>query len=378
MNRDNLQQITNHYIERFGELNTPPIMEYYKWQIIRQFKPMMDAALAAPIEEFPARLEAARKLTRNLIDSRILPFKGLVEFAGEEPNTVRSMFRNLLQMAEASTDQKITAIDGFLEKSHQLRDKHSFGSHLYNDDHHSVTGYLFLYDPDHNYQYKATDCREFADCIGFYDDWDYGANTKLDVFFRMCDEVLAAIKEDEALMATAESRFEIDPEGMHPDKEKHILLFDLIYCCSTYGLFRGVNYAVPTTAERRLIQERKDKAREIAASLDEARQQLDALNGAEACLRTVFTPDAVIHHRSFGDGTIREITGLYAVVQFANQVEKKMDLAACAVNGLVAISNEHVQRVLQESRDVLRRAEQIRKNVDRIERELVPYSEYLD
>lgn len=378
MNRDNLQQIINNYIDRFGELNTPPKMEYYKWQIICQFRPMMDAALASPIDEFHARLDTARKLTQNLIDSRILPFRGLVEFAEEEPDTVRNMFRDLLQMAEASVEQKIAAIDSFLEKSHQLRDKHALGSHLYNDDHHSVTGYLFLYEPDHNYLYKATHCREFADCIGFYDDWDYGANTKLDVFYRMCDEVLVAIKENKALMATAKSRFEIDPEGMHPDKEKHILLFDLIYCCSTYGLFKGTNYVVPTTAERRLIQERKDKATEIAGRLDEAKQKLDVLNRAEDCLRAVFIPNAVIHHKSFGDGTIREITGLNAVVQFAKEGEKKMDLAACAVNGLMVISDEHVQRALKESRDILRRADQIRKNVERIELELIPYSDYLD
>lgn len=42
------------------------------------------------------------------------------------------------------------------------------------------------------------------------------------------DEALAAIKQNEALMATDASRYEIDSDNMHPDTEKHILFFDLM------------------------------------------------------------------------------------------------------------------------------------------------------
>ena len=35
----------------------------------------------------------------------------------------------------------------------------------------SVSGYLFLYDPDNHYMYKAMQAKLFADCIEFYGDW---------------------------------------------------------------------------------------------------------------------------------------------------------------------------------------------------------------
>lgn len=57
---------------------------------------------------------------------------------------------------------------------------------------------------------------------------------------------------------------------MHPDTAKHILLFDMIYCCSTYNLFKGINYVVPRSKERQLMQERKEKARELKENLDAA------------------------------------------------------------------------------------------------------------
>ena len=236
MNTAHLQQIIDNYIGKFDYLNTGGNDEYYKWQIIHRFMPMMDDALAASDQAFPSKLYAVKKLTMNLIDSYTQPFNGLVEFSKKEPSTVRTMFSALFQAAKADTAQKQNAIQGFLDQSHQLRDKYFPDSYLYNDDLHSVTGYLFLYDPDHNYLYKATHCRSFADCIEFYDDWGSGETTRLDVFYRMCDEALEYLKQDESLMATTASRFAIDPEHMHPDHEKHILLFDLIYCCSTYGL----------------------------------------------------------------------------------------------------------------------------------------------
>ena len=54
MNTEHLQQIIDHYLARFEELNGPVHMEYYKWQIAYQFKPLMDEALVGPVEEFSA------------------------------------------------------------------------------------------------------------------------------------------------------------------------------------------------------------------------------------------------------------------------------------------------------------------------------------
>ena len=42
MNYQHLQEIIDHYIDLFPETNGPVHMEYYKWQIIYRFRPMMD------------------------------------------------------------------------------------------------------------------------------------------------------------------------------------------------------------------------------------------------------------------------------------------------------------------------------------------------
>ena len=124
-----------------------------------------------------------------------------------------------------------------------------------------IPTYLFLYDPDHNYIFKSSHALIFADCIEFYDDWGSGDNVKLDVYYHMCDRIADAIKSSPAMLKTDAGRFEngwgVDPQTFAPDREKHILVFDLIYCCSTYGLFSDITFKRPKTKEN--CKERKHR-----------------------------------------------------------------------------------------------------------------------
>lgn len=378
MNIAHLNQIIDHYLARFEELNDSVHMEYYKWQIAFRFKKLMDDALEASAEAFPKKLYEVKKLTENIIDSYTQPFNGLVEFSRKEPETVRQMFRDLFSVSEGSAAEKQKAIQCFLDKSHALRDKLFPDSFLYNDDLHSVTGYLFLYDPEHNYLYKPSHCRSFADCVEFFDDWGSGADTKLPVFFRMCDEVLSQIKTNGPLMEANAGRYSIDPKGMHPDREKHILLFDLMYCCTAYGLFKGISYVTPKTSERKLMQERKEKAAELADALDEAKKRLAELNDAKAWISRTIQPNVKIHHKAFGEGTIIQASESSMTVHFKSVGQKTLGPIACVANGLIRFDDEEVQSTALEYKDILRQDEQIRTAVKWAEKELAPYAEYLN
>lgn len=53
MNDNHIQQIFLNYIKKFEGINeSSSYREYYKWEIVKKFKPMMDEALSAPTEEF--------------------------------------------------------------------------------------------------------------------------------------------------------------------------------------------------------------------------------------------------------------------------------------------------------------------------------------
>lgn len=381
MNNNHLQQIFAHYIDRFEELNNEEHGEYYKWQIAKRFHKEMDDALSSSDAELSAKLYELKKLSANLIDSYTQPFHGLVKFAEEEPQTVREMLKELLKDDSNDMASKQKRVQDFLKKSHELREKYYPDSYLYKDDMHSVTGYLFLYDPDHNYIFKATHAQIFADCIEFYDEWGSGDDVNLSVYYRMCDQVVEAIKESKELMATDASRFEIskleNEDELYADPMKHILAFDLIYCCSAYGLFDGITFVRLKSKERQLMQERKEKAIRLSAALEEARAKAKELEEAKEYLNSVLTEGVLVHHGKYGDGTVKSNCGTSVVVDFSEVGEKQFGTVIATVNGIIKPDVAGYAEKIETYKDVLKKEGTIMSSLSFAEKEFAPYSEYL-
>lgn len=381
MNDKHVQQIFAHYIDQFERVNNSEYQEYYKWQIIKRFHDEMDTALKAPAEELPAKLYEMKRLSSNIIDSYTQPFHGLVKFAEQEPETVREMFQRLYSDDGGDISARQVRVSEFLQQSHSLRDKYYPDSYLYKDDMHSVTGYLFLYDPDYNYIFKATHAQIFADCVEFYDDWGSGDAVKLDVYYRMCDQLVEAIKADKALMVTDASRFEngwgVDPETLYTDPEKHILAFDLICCCSTYGLFDAISFVRPKSKERQLMQERKEKALRLSEKLREAEAKFQELEKAKEYVNSVFTAGATVHHMKYGDGVIRENTGTIITVDFPDDGEKQLGIFVATANGIITSDVTDYTDKINSYKELLKKESSIKTGLSYAEKEFAPYAEYL-
>ncbi len=384
MNENNLHQIFQNYINRFDEINTK-YTEYYKWQVAFQFHETMDAALEAPVEQFASKLKEAKKLSSNLIDSFTQPFQGLVRYAessDEAANEVKDMFINLLKNGKDDIDDKQKRVDQFLSKSLDIRERVNPGSYLYKDDFHSVTGYLFLYDPEHNYFFKASHGKDFADCIEFYDDWGNGNNVKLAPYYRMCDWVVKQIKESKELLATNEYRYNNlwnnPAEGMHPDVEKHILCFDIIYCCSNYGLFHGIEFTKPKLKERQLILERKKKAIECAEALEIARANKERLDEALAYLDSVCAQGTLVNSSRYGDGVIIDNSDGRLLVDFSKDGERLLGTVIAFCNGIISIDKDGFIEWINENKTILKDASNVSRRLESAEKEFEVYSEYLD
>ena len=382
MNDIHMQQIFKHYIDNFEKLNNSEHMEYYKWQIAKKFRGMMDEVLESDDASFPDKLMEVKKITLNLVDSYTQPFYGLVKFSEKEPDTVRRMFQDLFAVSAGTMKEKQIAVSSFLKKSHELRDKYYLDSYLYKDDMHSVTTYLFLYDPNHNYIFKSSHALIFADCIEFYDDWGSGDSVKLDVYYRMCDEIVAAIKNSPEMMKTDASRFEngwgVDPETLDSDVEKHILVFDLIYCCSTYGLFEGITFNRPKTKERQLLQEKKNKAIRLSKELEIARLNYAKLQDALDYLDDAYAIGTIVRHKKYGDGRVNEKHGTTIGVVFANEEIKKFGIIVAAVNDIIVSETEEYSEQIDEFRAVLKKESSIRSAISFAEKNFAPYAEFLE
>ncbi len=194
----------------------------------------------------------------------------------------------------------------------------------------------------------------------------------------MCDETLETIGKNNALMVTAASRYDMGQENKHPDTGKHILLLDLIYCSRTYHLFDGIAYSVPEDSKRKLIQDMKEKARELADHYEAAASKLTELEKASEYTAQVFRQGITVRHKAFGDGEIIGTDGGSITVQSPSAGVKNLGINMCVGNGLITVKDSDAEAKLEGYREIFRQEQQIRTSVLFAEKDLLPYAEYLE
>lgn len=375
MNKTNLQVIFKKYIDNFEMLNNSENDETYKWEIAQKFQEFdVDA------EDFADMLNRMWKISDNLIDSsQQLPFYALVDYARKEPETVREMFRKLFTEEDLDPESKQKTMIEFIEASEELRKKYYPDSRLYVNNLRSVMMYLFLRYPDSNFGYKASQAKSFADCIGFYDDWGPMTDFRLDVFTRMCEQLVEEIRANEALMETHMSRYENTDRDLHPDTNLHILVDDIIYCSQVYNFYGDITFDPINAQSRRLHFERVAKAKELAEAVEKAKQAADCLKEAKEYIATVLAKGATVKHRAFGEGTVENCVGTIVAVFFPKVNEtKKLGLTVAIGNGLMSLESEEATMKIKEYIPVLNREQDIPKNLAHAIEELQPYLEYLN
>ncbi len=381
MNKKNLAQIFDHYIEKFNYINNHEHMEYYKWHVCNEFPKLMKDALESPADVFASKLELVRKSTYNIIDSYTQPFAGLVALASEDPERVRKLLQSLYSDDGGDLKVQMEIISDFYAAYEELLNKYYPGSFRYKQNSHSVSAMLFLNDPDHHYMYKAVQSRNFAECIEFYDDWGTGDNIKLDKYYRMCDELIDCIKGSETLLKTDRSRYDsrLNLNGwiMHPDTEKHILAFDLIYCCNVYDLFSGVNYKKRSTKEKNLYLENKKSADYLKMRFDDAKKDYDLLEEAKNALVDAIQVNTIVHHCAMGEGIVEAIDKNYITVRFP-QKTSRYELAGIFQSNLMSCDIDGFDDLLKKYQPYLRTRKSITSMMDYATRALKPYLEYLE
>lgn len=283
MNRSHFDQIIDNYIARFVELNTGDNNEVYKWEIAAEFRPMMDAALAADDRDFPAKLAAVVLLTKQTIDNGAeLAFHALADYARSEPQAVRDALRRLLTPDGGDLEARTQRFSEFLNFCESMRFTYYPDSWRYRASIRLPMMITGFYDPDHYYMYKASQAQAYADCVEFYDDWGSGARMDLRIYHRMCDELVAAIKTRDDLLDIKDSRTKYAKKPLHPDTELHILAFDVIFCSTVYNLFEGIHYSVRNAEEKRIHLEKMNEAKNARANHAEALDRMARLDYAEA------------------------------------------------------------------------------------------------
>lgn len=373
MNRSRLRQLFANYIEKFEYINSPELNETYKWAIVQQYQDVFN--LEAP--DLAGMLAEVCKISSNLVDSTTQPFYALSIYAREEPETVRSMFRDLFADDEGDLGIRQQKILVFIAKTEELKEKYAPGSWRYTNDQKSVMAYLFFHDPESNYLYKATQAHEFADCAEFLDDWGSGADFKLDVYYRMCDELVAAMREDSSLMATNANRYDDASEDLYDDPNLHLLAFDMIYSSQVYHLYDGISYSHPNSAEKKLSRERIEKAAALKASYDQAWSDYEKVEEIRRTLLDHLHAGDTVTHKTFGQGTVTSIDGQNIVIQFHGQAAPKKFLFLPSLGaGFISLGTDN-DALVKKNTKLLQRENSLARALKNAEDALAPYQQYI-
>ena len=374
MNTKQLKKLFHNYISHFDEISFGKNDETYKWEIVQKFQDQFN--LSAP--DFPSMLRNLWSASENLIDnSTQLPFFALVDYSQHEPETVRQLFTDLYTDDGGNLTVRQEKIENFISKTEELRLKYKPDSWRYVNDQRSVMSYLFLHDPDHNYLYKSTQAHEFADCVEFYDDIGYGSDFKLQVYYRMCDELVREMRSCDELLTVHKTRFD-GKRKLYPDDQLHILCFDMIYSSQVYGLYNGIEYTHLSSAERRQYKEREAKAVELFVAYQTAQNDMEKLEEVKTYLAKQIHVGTAIHHKSFHEGIVESFENGYVSIRFSEQIGvKRFEAISALAGGFITIQNSEFSEYIKERSQIMKSANSLPNRLKRAEADLEPYREYL-
>lgn len=390
MNKKNLQQIFANYIDQFGYLNDKDHDETFKWWAATEFRKRMDKALQSDNEGFVAVLQEIVKddVVGTIIDGRMQPFGGLVAIANDNhcklAGDVKQLFLDLFANDGNNLAEREKKIAAFLQRSEELRLATKYSKYYsYKQTARSVSGYLFLYDPDHHYMYKATQAKLFADCVEFYGDWGSGNQIKLKEYYRMCDELVVEIKNCPTLLATDQSRFHEHPkyskDNLHSDTQKHILAYDIIYCSTVYDLFKGITFKSITVKEKKLYEERLKKAQEIQANYVQAEKDYQLLEQAVHHYDVILIPATKVRHSLYGTGNIFSRDGTIITVQFTEKNEPvKFDYYSAVSSQYLKFEDSLDEETAKAYRRLFKNHSTICEAVSKYQKALEEYSDILE
>lgn len=357
MNRKNHNLIFDQYINRFIELNDPAgNNEGYKWTAESCFM----ANWNIDADDFPSMFKAAMKEMSNLIDNAtVQPIGGILLLLKQdnEVEFVRECFRELYEEDNGDIDARQDRIYSFMEKINNRIDHYAKGSWKYPQTMNSVIYYLCLRYPNENYIFKSTEATEWANCIEYGDDFGSGQTFSLAKYYKMCDELLDAVSQNDEIMELHKGRFEKYAEGF--DDELHILVYDIIYCAHNYHFYTDGMIHTTSTKERISRANARAELDTLDAHIQEIEGQISQLTSISA--QPVDMIGMSVTHKVFGSGKIISQNSNIQIISFAIG-EKKFQFPTAYTTGFLKADDSVMQ--------ALRNTESTAKEIERLQREL--------
>ncbi len=349
MDTQNLTAILAQYVARFEELNEPEgNNEGYKWDAVTCFQENWNIEA----EDFQKMYLSAMKETDNLMDNgKVQPIGGisLLLKQPEEVEFVRQSFRDLFTEDGGDLANRQKRAEHFVSAVNEHIERYVSGSWKYRQKLGNAIYYLNLWRPDENYIYKSVEAAVWADCIEYGDDFGVGASFSLAKYYKMCDELLAAIQGDEELLRLNAARTAEKAKGY--DDKLHILVYDIIYCARTYLFYEDSTVDIIKVSKKERIKKAalRKRLEELELSVEEVQAEQADL---EHSLQIV--PDMTgltVFHKKFGTGTVAACTDSKVAVRFGIG-EREFQFPAAFLSGFLTPENRIYTELFEKNAQI--------------------------
>lgn len=220
MNRQILRQYIAEYKLNFERLNQ---LENYKWKAVKCFQDNWNIEA----ENFFKMLSQSIRLTQNLLKSgQYFPLRMLTNYAKQEPEELRQLFRNLYN-EENDIYQRIKDFQNGTEAINNSL----FPTRNTYQDHRAIIVYLTLRYPERYFFYKFKMFKQFSERLEVIYKPIRGHIENIGHFNSLCGIVKYELSKDQELLKLHKDR--ITPD-CYNDINLNILAQDFIYAVSQH------------------------------------------------------------------------------------------------------------------------------------------------
>lgn len=373
MNKEIFRKILSNYKEKYDFINDAEgCDEIYKWPAVRCCIDNWDI----DAEDFLAMLKKSMRLSMNIIENKIKhPINGLT-FLCEQGKTeqVREAFRNLLS-DEGDVRDRQSRAEAFQDSINDMIEEIAPEKWSFKQDRRDPLMYLAFIKPESNYMFKASPAHEFATYVDFGDDIGSGQTFRLDIYHRLCDEILAEIETDEEMLTMldeelkgAAKRNEMSEESLLsiPGKLK-IMVYDIMFCADAYTLFEGIEKPAKKGSREAKERARRRRIEEIYEQIDSENAELDRV--IEDIPPYPDLTGAELISKKYGKGTVHSQDGHYIYINYKGE-DRTFTLPDCFVKGFLKGADDDVMAVCQTISDLDARKRSLSSSLNQLRMEL--------
>jgi len=223
INHEKLKKIEDAYLKYLPQYWSG---ECFKWRAIKHFQDHWDI----DADNFPSMLDFALAKANNLLSSGYYYAKSMiVEFANDDPEGVRELFRMLYDETRDLTE-RVERFVSYAEDRKQNHNERGWKNHF--QDTKSISIYLWLRYPDKYYIYKYGEIRPAAEMLesSFIPKRNSSVSNMIGGF-HLCDEICEQISGNQAIIETFQGLLTDD---CYPDPQHRTLAFDVVFYISRY------------------------------------------------------------------------------------------------------------------------------------------------